>query len=266
MDPGPLPHCLSQLTDTEEQLIGRIKPIMSINILKVGGQLSYSGSVINFMQETNEIAKKLPRDPRTAMTIVVAKATNKDRFKVLSVRLRAALLWLKANNRYYADIEIDEVVLSEIESINGEIGSLLPQIDLDIETEPDNLIHESAVYSRLNKRQNQLIQDNINGIVQVEQPTLSTVPINEYTTAGYIAMAFPKLFPTGSADLRDLSNRRVKVNPAEYFEHLMKYNDQRFAHHPRFRFFAMNSSQRWMAASQGKVLINRAHIGDLTVG
>ena len=37
----------------------------------------------------------------------------------------------------------------------------------------------------------------------VRWPTQDENPINEYTTEGYIAMAFPTLFPTGCADFRD---------------------------------------------------------------
>src|SRR5579859_7597112 len=37
----------------------------------------------------------------------------------------------------------------------------------------------------------------------VPWPTVGERPVNEFTTEGYIAMAFPTLFPTGAADLRD---------------------------------------------------------------
>ena len=39
----------------------------------------------------------------------------------------------------------------------------------------------------------------------IRWPTQDPNPINEYTTEGYIAMAFPTLFSCGKADLRDLS-------------------------------------------------------------
>ena len=59
-------------------------------------------------------------------------------------------------------------------------------------------------------------------------------PINEYTTDGYIAMAFPTLFPTGCADLRDQSDRQMKIKIAEYFDALLRYKDGRFGSHPRY--------------------------------
>lgn len=142
---------------------------------------------------------------------------------------------------------------------------MLPQLDLDLETAQDDLIHESGVTTRFNMRQNVLIQNALNNNVAIAQPTMSTIPINEYSTSGYIAMAFPKLFLTGKADLRNLSQRRINVTAFDYFEHLMKYCDARFAQQPRFRFFAMNSSQRWQAQFQGKVLVSKAGLGNLTV-
>lgn len=265
MDPGSMPDELKQLNDTEEQLIGRVKVVCSVYKLKGGGQYGYSGSVINFQQDTSQLARKLPTHPSKSLTIVVAKGTNKDRFKVSALKIRSALVWLKTNNTYYQDIEIDDDVLQQIDAVGGNIGDMLPQIDLDINTAQDDYIHESAVTTRLNVRQEMMIQSAITNKIEIEQPVLGTIPINEYTTSGYIAMAFPTLFPSGRADLRDVSQRRVKVSPFEYFEHLMKYYDGRFAQHSRFRFFAMNSSQRWQAASQGKVLVNKAKLGNLTV-
>ena len=59
-------------------------------------------------------------------------------------------------------------------------------------------------------------------------------PINEYRTEGYIAKAFPTLFPTGAADLN--APRQQKVTAHEYFKHLILYHDDRFAKDERFRF------------------------------
>ena len=68
----------------------------------------------------------------------------------------------------------------------------------------------------------------------VRWPTQDEDPVNEYTTEGYIAMAFPALLPFGGADLRDQSKRKVgKVDTAEYFDTLLRYKDGRFGSHPR---------------------------------
>ena len=45
-------------------------------------------------------------------------------------------------------------------------------------------------------------------------------------------MAFPALFPTGTAML--LQPRIHQVDMHEYALHLIRYHDNRFAQHPRF--------------------------------
>ncbi|EXX78939.1 hypothetical protein RirG_010410 [Rhizophagus irregularis DAOM 197198w] len=84
-------------------------------------------------------------------------------------------------------------------------------------------------------------------------PRIDGVPVNEFQTPGYIARDFPTLYPTGAADLRSERIRDVKL--AEYFLHLLKYKDGRFAHHARWRHFALNSQMRWRALQEGRVYI-----------
>src|SRR5947207_12319546 len=112
----------------------------------------------------------------------------------------------------------------------------------------------------------------------VRWPTQDPEPINEYTTEGYMAMAFPALFPTGGADFRDRSQRTDDLGIAEYFEALIRYKDGRFGSHPRyiicylidsyhrFLFWALNTKLRSQAQTQGKVFM-RKQIGaaNLTV-
>jgi len=55
--------------------------------------------------------------------------------------------------------------------------------------------------------------------------------INEFNTSGYIARAFLTLYLTGNADLYAEHIREVKL--AKYFQHLLKYKDERFAYYFR---------------------------------
>ena len=85
------------------------------------------------------------------------------------------------------------------------------------------------------------------------------MPVNEFTTEGYIACAFPTLFPTGAADFS--GQRQIPVTIGNYLKHLMTYEDSRFAIHPRFRFFALNTKMRWRALHPGRVYVKQ-HPGD----
>ena len=72
-------------------------------------------------------------------------------------------------------------------------------------------------------------------------------------------MAFPTLFPTGAADFLGQCCNQVTIG--NYFTHLMKYRDGRFARHPRFRFFALNTEMRWRALQSGRIYVQQ-HPGD----
>ena len=90
-------------------------------------------------------------------------------------------------------------------------------------------------------------------------PTIGGTPINEFTTEGYFSCAFPTLFPTGAADF--LGQRQNQVTIGNYFKHLIMYDDSRFAKHPRFRFFALNTEMLWRALQTGRVYVKQ-HPGD----
>ena len=61
--------------------------------------------------------------------------------------------------------------------------------------------------------------------------SIGGVPINEFTTEGYFSCAFHTLFPTGAEDFS--GQRQNQVTIGNYFKHLMMYDDNRFAKHPR---------------------------------
>ena len=84
-------------------------------------------------------------------------------------------------------------------------------------------------------------------------PAIAHEPVNEFNTEGYIACAFPALFPTGSADLN--GPHMHKPTPYQYFTHLLRYHDDRFQADPRFVFLAYNTILRWRALEVGTVLV-----------
>ena len=60
MDPGSVPAELKGLSQTEEMLIARCRPIMRVVHLK-GGQLGYGGHVVNVAQVITTFPATLPR-------------------------------------------------------------------------------------------------------------------------------------------------------------------------------------------------------------
>src|SRR6185436_6189817 len=115
--PGNVPEELQGLTQIEEMLIAQIFPVVLIYCLR-GGQYAYRGNVINFLQDVLEFTTRLSRHPSSLDILVVRRqsANNlafKD-FNVRRVKVFRALHWLKANNRYYADIVIDNEILQSL--------------------------------------------------------------------------------------------------------------------------------------------------------
>jgi hypothetical protein len=86
-------------------------------------------------------------------------------------------------------------------------------------------------------------------------PAVRSTPIPENGVYQIAIDAFPTLFPTGKADFN--APRGQKMSMEEWAAHLMHYEDGRFARHPRFRYWALNTifrhrakeASRWYAKS-----------------
>ncbi|KAK3907787.1 ATP-dependent DNA helicase [Frankliniella fusca] len=287
MDPGSVPVELKDLSFVEEQLISQVHPVIAVFKLK-GIQYGYSGNVINFCQDVNSFTKQLPMKLKDLPSILTVKFDNKvsnaHYFRVRAEKVVNALKWLKANNPWYADIEINEEnlqLLPEDDNVYNVFESVCVSsesssnfhTDIDgEETETDeeysdNMQNSDAEFANV----------YVSGLPQVnaestenqikshlEWPIIDDKPINEFSTEGYICRAFPTLFCYGTADLR--SGRLHSVSAGEYFKHLLNYKDGRFARHLTFRFFALNSWMRWSALDDGKLFIkNNKEFENMTI-
>ena len=99
----------------------------------------------------------------------------------------------------------------------------------------------------------------MSGEQPIAWPPPGDTPLNQFHSEGYITLAFPTLFPMGAADFT--APRMRPVTLGYYFKHLMMYSDGRFARHPRFRYFFLNTEMRWRALQAGRVYI-RQHSED----
>ena len=186
-------------------------------------------------------------------------------FTVRRSKVTRALYWLKENNRYYADVVIDEQVLQFLPK-NGSIDDQLRHLeDGEYDFDDDNNDPEGTIGSNFiptpfpSPTEKCAIADAC-GRIQANDdpimwPDIDGHPINEFQILCYIACTFPTLYPTEKADFH--SEHIRDVNPTEYFSHLLKYKDRRFAHHTRWRYFALNSQMRWRALQEGKVYVKQ---------
>ena len=254
-------------------LISAVMPIMSIYRLPYG-QYGYSGHVINLPQNVLSFATILPRLPKELDVLVVKKqqGDTHHHFRVRRTVVEEAINWLIQNNIYYQrnHVSLNQHALAQLpedgnllslRSITMESSSCVEQQHSD-ENPCEAHLSQSFVPSaaRLATEQEtvrQSIQDRQTGAPTstLMWPTIGGRPINEFKTEGYMSMAFPTLFTTGAADF--LGRRCSQVTIGNYFKHLLMYEDGRFASHPRFRFFALNTEMRWRALQTGQIYVKQ---------
>ena len=95
----------------------------------------------------------------------------------------------------------------------------------------------------------------------VSWPPSGSAPISEFNTEGYMSCAFSLLFPTGDTDF--LAPGPLVVTTHNY---IIMYEDGRFAKHPSFRYFALNTEMHWHALQAGCIYVcQHPHDAQLSV-
>ena len=200
-------------------LIAQIFPVVSVYNLP-GGQYAYRGNIINFPQDVQEFVTRLPRDPSSLDLLVVRRYTengsNFRDFQVHREKVMRALLWLKANNIYYRDIDIDNNILQKLPE-NGSIAEQLPQVSSNKahhEEEGPNEQHEDGIEDDEARFTSQTFvpmlhtghseNNTINEVLHRMQhdrpvhenwPHNEDTPVDEFHTLRYMVRAFPTLYP-----------------------------------------------------------------------
>ena len=285
MNPGKLPSELSNLTLVEQQLISRLSPCINVHMLRHGG-LASSGHCVTFPQEVNEPAQIFPRLPEEIKIIRVRRQgmnnTSKE-FRVRRFVIQSALQWLKCNNKAYTDIIISEERLSQL-PIDGEIsgvetvefkegtshsndtGPAPEQLDTencDVPTTSSVLLPDPGV--NIEKKVNETVHDilgenaNVNvskGKFSIPWPTRGNTPISEFCTQNFFTLSFPCLFPYATGDF--YSNRpRTCSSLSDWADHLLWYEDGRFAHHQYFKFIVHNMIMRKRALESSTFIVKQ---------
>ena len=281
MDPGSVPPCLKDMTQIEELLIARACPIMTV-YHKHGGQLGYSGHVLNLPQNIQQFINKLPVRVNDLPVLTISRqgaANTHHNFRVRREKVLSALQWLKHNNKFYSDIDIDLDSVQHL-PVDGIPDDLLNFKLSDSDNEPvanegpptedteDNVgnIPSSSYVPHVQQVQTEedAIRSTVAGNDPLEWPPIENTPINEFQTEGLATMVFPTLFPYGKGD-PTCKGRRHAVTLAEAFKHLERYCDVlsnglfqwRFASHPRFPYWALNMKQRHELLSRSTLYIRQ---------
>ncbi len=139
MDPGTVHEQLRGLTQVEEMLISRVCPIMRV-CRKHGGQREYKGHVLNLPQDIQSFLSRLPSRVVDLPVLIVrrhgAEDTHRD-FTVRRHKVLEAVLWLKTNNPFFKDIEIDRDVIQSLpeNGIPDELRYVIDENELSVHVE-----------------------------------------------------------------------------------------------------------------------------------
>ncbi|XP_057871639.2 uncharacterized protein LOC131078030 [Cryptomeria japonica] len=262
-------------------LIARISPILQVTHA-TGGQFKYKGHTISFPQNIENMAKKLPHLVKDLPLIVVRRKDQHGtsyNFTVNKYRVYTALRYKIQHDKFYSDVIVDENALDNIppnldHNVFNELRTVHMEFDSDrnevifvgplMETDERNIIeHTTSMESKPPnaQREMELIRawvnnPNVDPTTMMDWPMIGASPINEYTTPGLLNMTFPSLFPNGKCDW--LESRLRKLHLHEFAKHLLRYRDNRFSKHPRFRYYMMNMIMRHRAHSSTAVCVKRS--------
>ena len=290
MDPQPMPSELQDLTIIEQQLISRLAPVINIHMLKHGG-IAANGHCVTFTQNVNEPAQILPQLPKDIKIIRVRRKGANDTSKDFNVRrsiVEKALNWLKKNNEAYQDIIISQDRLNDLpedatidietletgtdikpsENDNGPAPKQVDPGNVDSCTASCAVLPDKSVNIREEVEQivRNIVGPNHDDVtstrkyVTIPWPTCDNEPLSEFTTKYFFTLSFPCLFPYGHGDFH-INRPRTCASMSEWAEHLMWYEDGRFAQHPYFKFIVHNIIMRKRTLEQSSYVFKQ-HLGE----
>lgn len=304
---GPVPEELRDLTIVEESMIARCRAKCWILQLKDEGsevpnsQRALRGHVMIFPQSPESLASILPPtvEEVTKYICVIfvgsrrpSQAWLKERAKPLVARrnrVHRALIWLKAHNKLYGDVTIDERRIMNIpesdilpfmvhcqspESQAATTSTYDPTTNTEAaassgrQLDRNDIIFESVVIADVERESstNSLKAAAIRHLTKSEKRFVQiphgTDPSNEFQNPDLFPMMYPTLFPFGIGGIEE-SDRLVPVGMERHVRHLLRLSDRRFQVHPSFMFSAFNIIQRRQALRQTKLKVDAPYFGSI---
>lgn len=254
----------------EEILIAPIHVMMSVMSIR-GGQTKYSGHICNFPRHNINFYKVLPRLPeecdffvlrRTAHDVILDQQVVSDTL----VRRQPMQRWLRffitTNHPAFVGVQIDEERLANLPE-NDSVFHQLPTFEstdssaqTNIQPGPpeeehaENNDHPPVITQSFipNVGDFQTVIEQLHAEAHPQQhpvlpmPVIGEEAISEWDHIKIAIGAFPTLFPLGEADFNEPRTKDVKFH--DWAAHLLHYEDGRFAKHPRFRYWALNTHLR----------------------
>ena len=276
MDPGVVPAELLGLSLFECRLIAMVNASLVIVKLRYG-MLANSGHTIFFHNDVNKIVQQLPK--ADANIVVIGRTRGDGKVSLMRVRrdrIKAALVWLQANNPHYANVVIDQDALDAIPVDGfGEPTRFVSDANIPagadaINDESCNRNTDAAVVCDLLKISDEGVKDvTLTKLKMLDFVHPLLEPVNEFRTPGLLSKAFPHLLPFGNCDMfREPGSLRKngKVTNLEFAKYLFSHSDSRFRKDLTFKFVLCNMLYRYELLESAKIaLSNPGLIKDLSI-
>jgi ATP-dependent DNA helicase PIF1 len=285
MDPGPNPPAhLPKLTQIEEMIIAPVHALLQVWQVR-GGQTKYTGHTCNFPRETAVFHSKVPLLPEQC-DVIIMRHTGLDNqneeqiFQDFRVRRHAVQQWLEyleANHPTFQSqrVRVDYTLLNQLPE-NGLVHNRMRNIDHQGLDDPflnqgppeesgDNTaqshgsLFSGGFVPNTTSRNTELNQLHAAALgndqpIILTMPNIRGTPINEHSGHQIAIDAFPTLFYNGKADFN--ASRAQNVKMQEWAAHLIRLEGGRFAQHPRFRYWALNTVMRHTAKTTARWYLN----------
>ena len=295
---GDVPNELCNLTIVEEAMIARCRSKCWVLQLKAENQdisipntqRGLKGHVIIYPQRPEQLLSVLPPtvdDVCTPICVVFVGShkpsqdwlrTQAKPLIVRRERVRTALLWLKAHNPLYHDVEIDlqalaafpdnDILPVHVETVNSarELDVLTSRYDHGADPGQDNDMNQDSIQNAEEMSSDKMVFDSIvvtdiDGDATANQMRAaamrhmksklgayiqiphSETPVNEFYHPELFPMTYPTLFPYGTGGFESLE-RKCIVSFKRQIKHYLSLADRRFQEHYSFLFSVFNILQR----------------------
>ena len=290
-----IPPELADLNDLERRLISLQIPFLKIlSLFKYGSHYKVDGPPVNVPATIDKICKLLPRLPDDAQVFPMKlkrKLKYKGSYMYNTIRkdvVMNALRWLKNNNEFYKDIDINEFwadhwncddlgVVLETKAMNDDSDT---SSALDSNCEESNIPHHDETPSQYLERlqdEKELIEDQlaadrmaeINGeqdacslqLENIEDGVYSVAP-GEDNMPKYVlldknfeVLAFPDLFPFGKNGFDSVLKRETDFSLRRYYQQRIFNVDGHFAKNIEYLFCAQYASDFKQVQSEANIAL-----------
>ncbi|XP_041961680.1 uncharacterized protein LOC121719960 [Alosa sapidissima] len=269
-----IPAELKCLNSLEQHLIARHIPFMKLLCLPRGRQRACHGPCVSVPVNNAGVTNILPRnecDDKMIRVKLKRKLTYKGHYEYMYVhtdRVRNALRYLMANNKWYGDVTMND---KWVNSLNGtdqheESTKQETPANSDDDNVPEEQAEEDVTYI---KDQNGLLSDtslqpvdlgseiidqNFQDILNVA-PGEGNSPVRLLSDKTNEAKCFPVLYPSGGPTFHD--ERESKITLSRYLNTRILNADGRFAQNTDFIFYAQYISEVHQVVSGVSVALRK---------